>query len=64
MIHITNKIRTAVSIMRMKGELIAKNPSTIKMIIPSNCAFAVLFIFADIQKNSKTMDKSGDMSNE
>ena len=48
----------------MIGELIHKNPSANKMIIPSNWALAVAFILAEVQNNSKTMVKIGENNNE
>ena len=59
-----NKIIAALSMIKMNGEFMAKNPSTNKMKIPSNWTLALLAILADVQKNSKTMVRRGENNNE
>ena len=45
------------------GELMAKIPSTDKMVIPSNCILAVVFVLAAVQNNSKIIVKNGVKNN-
>lgn len=59
-----NKIIATLSMIKMNGEFMTKNPTTNKMKIPSNCVLALFFILADVQKNNKTMVRRGENNNE